>query len=220
MEESLAISPSRARVHEFIRESNRIDEQYDRFGELVPGSKPGELLFDNHLDAYDFACEVLTSGDEVPTAFPLDVQAILLRGVDVDTIRGNYRRGPVQIRDPITHRISHTPPPLLLKPLLEERWMPQLRLWMPPKGPPIVRYQTRRRAWWLHNIFECIHPLEDGNGRTGRIVMNAFLHHHGLRPMIVYHSQMEKYCREIQKFRGGEFNKFLSQSRLEDSFLL
>ena len=37
----------------------------------------------------------------------------------------------------------------------------------------------------FHARFESIHPFDDGNGRTGRILLNAILFEHNYPPLII-----------------------------------
>ena len=45
----------------------------------------------------------------------------------------------------------------------------------------------------FHIEFERIHPFEDGNGRTGRIITNAHLLHNNLAPIIITSSMKNIY---------------------------
>lgn len=54
-----------------------------------------------------------------------------------------------------------------------------------------------------HIIFEKIHPFSDGNGRTGRMVMNYSLLENGLPPLI------------IDKENKGLYNKILHEAQLK-----
>ena len=58
----------------------------------------------------------------------------------------------------------------------------------------------------FHWRFEAIHPFEDGNGRVGRILLNAFLIEKGYSPAIYFTENHVSYCNAINKARSG--NKF------------
>ena len=51
-----------------------------------------------------------------------------------------------------------------------------------------------------HVLFECIHPFPDGNGRTGRIVLNYLLLSRGFPPVVIKGDKesRERYIRALQ----------------------
>lgn len=56
----------------------------------------------------------------------------------------------------------------------------------------------------LHNAFERVHPFIDGNGRTGRLVLNLLLVRLGLPPVIVLKIQRAAYLSALQKSDQGD----------------
>lgn len=50
-----------------------------------------------------------------------------------------------------------------------------------------------QKAALFHARFEKIHPFEDGNGRVGRILLNAILLEHGYPPLIIRKTQRVAY---------------------------
>jgi len=60
--------------------------------------------------------------------------------------------------------------------------------------------------WNIHNKFETIHPFVDGNGRTGRLILNWLsLKHLGMFNVVTLEKR-EKYYEGIQKYKE-EFKK-------------
>ena len=54
-------------------------------------------------------------------------------------------------------------------------------------------------AFDFHLRYEQIHPFENGNGRTGRLLMNKILIQNGMLPMIVDRKNKEAYFNAIKE---------------------
>ena len=52
----------------------------------------------------------------------------------------------------------------------------------------------------FHLDFEVIHPFCDGNGRVGRVIINAQLLKHGLPPLIIRNSEKQTYYRAFREY--------------------
>lgn len=79
-------------------------------------------------------------------------------------------------------------------------------------------------AFDFHKKYESIHPFVDGNGRTGRLIMNKILISGGYFPIIVFNENKFSYFNSIRKARQGQSKKYykfmLSQAaRTYDLFL-
>lgn len=84
-------------------------------------------------------------------------------------------------------------PQHLFVPGLVEQWV---RKWGKPfenDALHMSRVHMRDQAIQSHVEFEKIHPFEDGNGRTGRMLMNWQLHRIGQEAMPISHEDREAY---------------------------
>ena len=57
----------------------------------------------------------------------------------------------------------------------------------------------------FHIEFERIHPFEDGNGRTGRIILNKHLLDNGLAPIFITPQMREFYINYINEYDYKNF---------------
>jgi fido (protein-threonine AMPylation protein) len=62
-------------------------------------------------------------------------------------------------------------------------------------------------AWTIHDEFECAHPFTDGNGRTGRLLLNAVRRRYGLSWRVVCDGDAERrsYFANIRDYRAHRF---------------
>ena len=77
-----------------------------------------------------------------------------------------------------------------------------------------------RLASEFHARFERIHPFDDGNGRTGRILLNAILLEHNYPPLIIRKTARIAYFSSLESFDKGHKDKlerFLLE-KIKDTF--
>lgn len=69
----------------------------------------------------------------------------------------------------------------------------------------------------VHAAFERVHPFLDGNGRTGRLVLNLLLVRLGVPPAIIYKKDRPRYLRGLQRADTGDLGalgEFLARAVL------
>ncbi len=141
----------------------------------------------NHRDAILYVEDIVTESEELSERQIKDIHKLVLKGIDDDEA-GRYRRENVVIAG-----ASTTPPSFLHLP---ER-MALLLDWY--KGASTLH--PIMRAAVLHTRFEEIHPFIDGNGRTGRLLMNLELMKAGYAPAVIqkedrlaYYDALDEAC--------------------------
>jgi hypothetical protein len=73
----------------------------------------------------------------------------------------------------------------------------------------------------LHCGFEQIHPFLDGNGRTGRLVLNLLLVRMGYPPVIIYKKQRSRYLRALRRGDNedyGELGELIARAILDNLY--
>ena len=137
-----------------------------------------------HKEAFDFVSELVK--DNVPISESIIKQIHYLVLADKKEDRGVYRRVPVRIMG-----AQHEP----VQPYLIEPKMEQLLRDFVESTEHIVTKLAR-----FHIEFEGIHPFIDGNGRTGRLLVNLELMKAGFPPIdikftdrIAYYNAFDEY---------------------------
>lgn len=137
-----------------------------------------------HKEAFEFVSEMVK--DNVPISESVIKQIHYLVLADKRDDRGVYRRVPVRIMG-----AQHEP----VQPYLIEPKMEQLLRDLAESSEHIVTKLAR-----FHIEFEGIHPFIDGNGRTGRLLVNMELMKAGYPPIdikftdrITYYNAFDEY---------------------------
>ena len=137
-----------------------------------------------HKEAFDFVSELVK--DNVPISENIIKQIHYLVLADKKEDRGVYRRVPVRIMG-----AQHEP----VQPYLIGPKMDQLLYDFAASTEHIVTKLAR-----FHIEFEGIHPFIDGNGRTGRLLVNLELMKAGFPPIdikftdrITYYNAFDEY---------------------------
>ena len=137
-----------------------------------------------HKEAFDYVSKLVK--DNVPLSESIIKQIHFLVLADKKDDRGVYRRVPVRIMG-----AQHEPvQPYLIEPKMEQL----LRDYAESRGHIVTKLAR------FHIEFEGIHPFIDGNGRTGRLLVNLELMKAGYPPIdikfadrIAYYNAFDAY---------------------------
>ena len=154
-----------------------------------------QLEAKNHQTALNYLFDHVAKKEKVDETLVLKLHSILMNGVRPDA--GVYRSHGVRITGVNLPTANYMSVPKLI---------PEVMARITPKTKDIIALSAD-----VHSKFEQIHPFGDGNGRVGRLLMNAMLLSANFAPAIIRQEQKQLYYTYLYKAQTKE-----DQSQLED----
>ncbi len=132
-----------------------------------------------HRDAFLYVQEIAKNEAELSEFIIKNIHSLVLMNSPED--KGQYRRIPVRIMGAYTEPVQ----PYMIEPKMCELLLNNEQR----KDKMSVIERIAR----FHLEFEGIHPFIDGNGRTGRLILNLDLIRHGYPPINVKFTDRKRY---------------------------
>ena len=159
-------------------------------GEFVP-DRPGRDYFAarGSADGMAYYKKALSESIELSDGFIKNIHE--RTALDCQpAVRGVYRRHPVYIRGSEAVPANWQEVPLLMKDL-------------------IIAYsrstqQDIYKAAVFHVFFEAIHPFADGNGRTGRLILNYMLESNNYPPICIKSDAKAEYLKSLENWQSRD----------------
>ncbi len=149
-----------------------------------------------HRDAFLFVQDIAMK--EIPLSESVIKQIHSLVLIDRPDDRGVFRRIPVRIMGAYT------------EPVQPYRIEPELNALLTKNEERKFKMGTIERIARFHLEFEGIHPFVDGNGRTGRLILNLDLIRNGYPPINVKFTDRKKYYDAFDEYyRNGNADRMI-----------
>ncbi len=137
----------------------------------------------NHQTTLEYLFNFLLLKGSINEKLILKLHEILMNGIYSDA--GFYRRHGVRIVGSNVPTANYVKVPYLMETLVKD---------INKKVKDSIR-----QAATIHSKFEQIHPFSDGNGRIGRLILNAMLLKENLPPAVIKQKERQKYYTSLNK---------------------
>lgn len=154
-----------------------------------------QLEAKNHQTALNYLFDHIAKKEKIDEHLVLKLHGILMNGILPDA--GAYRNHAVRITGVNLPTANHVSVPKLIREVMAQATL---------KTKDIIALSAS-----VHSKFEQIHPFSDGNGRIGRLLMDAMLLSANFAPAIIRQQQKRLYYTYLYKAQTKE-----EQSQLEN----
>lgn len=154
-----------------------------------------QLEAKNHQTALNYLFDHVSKSKKVNEALVLRLHEILMNGIMPDA--GRYRNHPVRIVGVNLPTANYIRVPDFMHEVMAKAGR---------RTADIIASSAS-----VHSRFEQIHPFSDGNGRVGRLIMNAMLLEANMAPAVIRKEQKQLYYTYLHKAQTKD-----DQSQLEN----
>jgi len=156
-----------------------------------------QLEAKNHQTALNYLFNHITEKQKIDEDLILRLHGILMNGILPNA--GQYRRHPVRITGVNLPTANYIRVPNLMSKVMTD---------VKRINKDVISLSAK-----IHSRFEQIHPFSDGNGRIGRLLINAMLLEKNIAPAIIRQEQKKLYYAYLYKAQTKD-----DFSQLEDFF--
>ena len=156
-----------------------------------------QLEAKNHQTALNYLFNHITEKQKIDEDLILRLHGILMNGILPNA--GQYRRHPVRITGVNLPTANYIRVPNLMSKVMTD---------VKKINKDVISLSAK-----IHSRFEQIHPFSDGNGRIGRLLINAMLLERNIAPAIIRQEQKQLYYAYLYKAQTKD-----DFSQLEDFF--
>ena len=160
----------------------------------------------NHEQAFHYVLEALAHNEPLQLHTVKEIHSLLMDRLQYD--RGQFKsvENAIVGADFMTASVQETP-------LLMQQWVDNLNYRLDNATSSKEKWSIIAEA---HIDFERIHPFADGNGRTGRMVMNYSLLQHDFEPLIINSNDKATYLRLLSEQDVTQFTLFMEKMLAEE----
>jgi Fic family protein len=168
------------------------DKELREYLEVQAYGDAAQWVYRQAVGAQDWAGSALLTLTELRQVHRLVVEAVWAylppAGLHADEGPGSFRHHELA-----AFAGGMQPPPFVAVPGLIGDWIRQANAG-PSEGQHLAEHLAE-----IHAQFEKIHPFRDGNGRTGRLILNLLLVRRGYPPAIIYNRDRKRYLDALNK---------------------
>ena len=143
-----------------------------------------------HKDAFLYVQDIVNNKMPLTEFVIKNIHSLVLMNKPED--KGVYRRVPVRIMGALTEPVQ----PYMIEPKITEL--------LAENEKRKSKMNIIERIARFHLEFESIHPFIDGNGRTGRLLMNFELMQNGYPPINVKFTDRKRYYEAFDSFSRNQ----------------